>query len=72
MGAALGFGRIGSLSGVFIGAWILAQEWPSQRMFFVPLLPLALAAVATLILILPRHRHPARKRGGEILRYVVV
>lgn len=51
-GAALGFGRIGSISGVFIGAWILAQHWPSQRMFFVPLLPLALAALATFVLII--------------------
>lgn len=52
VGAALGVGRIGSLSGPLIGAYVLAQHWPSQRMFFVPLLPLAIAATATLILIL--------------------
>ncbi len=52
VGAALGIGRIGSLSGPLIGAWVLTQHWPSQRMFYVPLLPLALAAAATLILIL--------------------
>jgi AAHS family 4-hydroxybenzoate transporter-like MFS transporter len=51
-GAALGIGRIGSLSGPLVGAYVLAQHWPSQRMFFVPLLPLAIAALATLFLIL--------------------
>jgi AAHS family 4-hydroxybenzoate transporter-like MFS transporter len=51
-GAALGIGRIGSLSGPLVGAYVLAQSWPSQRAFFVPLLPLAIAAVAVLILIL--------------------
>jgi MFS transporter, AAHS family, 4-hydroxybenzoate transporter len=51
-GAALGIGRIGSLSGPLVGAYVLAQHWPSQRMFFVPLLPLAIAALATMFLIL--------------------
>lgn len=54
VGAALGLGRIGSLTGPLIGAYVLAQHWPSQRMFFVPLLPLAIAALATLALILRR------------------
>ncbi|MEJ0099586.1 MAG: MFS transporter [Pseudomonadota bacterium] len=52
VGAALGIGRIGSLSGPLVGGYILAQHWPSQNMFYVPLLPLAIAAVATLILML--------------------
>jgi AAHS family 4-hydroxybenzoate transporter-like MFS transporter len=51
VGAALGLGRIGSLSGPLVGAFVLSQHWPSQRMFFVPLLPVAIAAVATLVLI---------------------
>jgi MFS transporter, AAHS family, 4-hydroxybenzoate transporter len=51
-GAALGVGRIGSLCGPLIGAYVLSQDWPSQRTFFVPLLPLALAAAATCVLIL--------------------
>jgi AAHS family 4-hydroxybenzoate transporter-like MFS transporter len=54
VGAALGIGRIGSLSGPLMGGYILAQHWPSQNMFYVPLLPLAIAAVATLVLILRR------------------
>jgi AAHS family 4-hydroxybenzoate transporter-like MFS transporter len=52
VGAALGFGRIGSLSGPLIGGYVLAQHWPSHSMFYVPLLPLAVAAAATLLLIL--------------------
>jgi AAHS family 4-hydroxybenzoate transporter-like MFS transporter len=51
-GAALGIGRIGSLSGPLVGAYVLAQHWPSQRMFFVPLLPLAIAGLATMVLIM--------------------
>jgi len=50
-GAALGIGRIGSLSGPLLGGFVLAQHWPSQRMFYVPLLPLAIAAGAALLLI---------------------
>jgi MFS transporter, AAHS family, 4-hydroxybenzoate transporter len=51
-GAALGIGRIGSLSGPMVGAYVLDQHWPSQNQFFVPLLPLAIAGTATFILIL--------------------
>jgi MFS transporter, AAHS family, 4-hydroxybenzoate transporter len=61
-GAALGIGRIGSLSGPLVGAAVLAQHWPSQNMFYVPLLPLAIAALATLILIL---RGVDVRRGSE-------
>lgn len=50
-GTALGFGRVGSISGVFVGAWILSQ-WPGQTLFFVPLLPLTIALLATLVLIM--------------------
>jgi len=52
VGAALGVGRIGSLSGPVVGGFIVAQHWPTERMFFVPMLPLGIAALATLILIL--------------------
>jgi MFS transporter, AAHS family, 4-hydroxybenzoate transporter len=50
-GAALGVGRIGSLLGPVVGATILSQHWAPHRLFFVPLLPLSIAAVATFILI---------------------
>ncbi len=50
-GTALGIGRIGSLSGPLVGGFVMAQHWPSQRMFFVPLLPLSVALIATVILL---------------------
>lgn len=52
VGAALGIGRIGSLSGPVVGGYIVAQHWPNQQLFFVPMLPLAIAAIATFILLL--------------------
>jgi AAHS family 4-hydroxybenzoate transporter-like MFS transporter len=60
-GAALGIGRIGSLSGPMVGAYVLSQHWPSQNLFYVPLLPLAIAALATMFLIM---------RGVDIRRGV--
>ena len=54
VGAALGVGRIGSLCGPIVGGFIVAQHWPTERMFFVPMLPLGIAALATLILLLRR------------------
>jgi len=54
VGAALGVGRIGSLSGPIVGGFIVAQHWPTQQMFFVPMLPLGIATLATLILLLRR------------------
>ena len=50
-GAALGIGRIGSLSGPLVGGYVMAQHWPNERMFFVPLLPLAIALLALAILL---------------------
>lgn len=50
-GAALGVGRIGSLSGPLVGGYFLAQHLQTQHMFYVPLVPLSLAALATLVLI---------------------
>lgn len=60
-GAALGIGRIGSLSGPMVGAYVLGQHWPSQNLFYVPLLPLAIAALATMFLIM---------RGVDIRRSI--
>jgi MFS transporter, AAHS family, 4-hydroxybenzoate transporter len=62
-GTALGIGRIGSLSGPLVGAWVLDQHWPSQSLFFVPLLPLAIAAIAVLLLI--ARGVEIRNRGGS-------
>jgi AAHS family 4-hydroxybenzoate transporter-like MFS transporter len=63
VGAALGVGRIGSLSGPLVGSYFLAQHLQTQQMFFVPLVPLALAALATLLQIL-RHVDIRRESVG--------
>jgi AAHS family 4-hydroxybenzoate transporter-like MFS transporter len=54
VGAALGVGRIGSLSGPLVGGYFLAQHLQTQQMFYVPLVPLSLATLATLLLIARR------------------
>ncbi len=50
VGAALGLGRVGTLTAPLIGAYVLGLGVPVTTMFLVPLLPLAVAAVATLVL----------------------
>ena len=52
VGAALGVGRIGSLSGPLVGGYFMAQQLPIQQMFYVPMVPLTLAVLATAILLL--------------------
>lgn len=52
VGAALGIGRIGSLSGPLVGSYVMAQHMPIQQMFFVPMVPLTLAVLATAMLLL--------------------
>jgi AAHS family 4-hydroxybenzoate transporter-like MFS transporter len=51
VGAALGVGRIGSLSGPLVGGAVLAMHWPTEQMFYVPMLPLGVAALATAVLL---------------------
>ncbi|MEY4760802.1 MAG: hypothetical protein RLZZ200_658 [Pseudomonadota bacterium] len=52
VGAALGFGRVGSIAGPLVGGYVIGLGVPLQQMFYVPLLPLALAGLATLVLLL--------------------
>jgi AAHS family 4-hydroxybenzoate transporter-like MFS transporter len=52
VGAALGIGRVGSLAGPLIGGFVLNLGVPVQQMFYVPLVPLGLAALATGVLLL--------------------
>ena len=54
LGAALGLGRIGSLAGPLVGSYALNLGIPVQQMFYLPLVPLGVAALATLVLILRR------------------
>ena len=52
VGAALGLGRIGSLAGPLVGGMVLDSGVPVQQMFYVPVLPLGVAMIATLVLVL--------------------
>jgi AAHS family 4-hydroxybenzoate transporter-like MFS transporter len=52
VGSALGVGRIGSLSGPIVGGFFMAQQLPIQQMFYVPMVPLTLAVLATTVLLL--------------------
>jgi AAHS family 4-hydroxybenzoate transporter-like MFS transporter len=52
VGAALGLGRIGSLAGPLIGSYVISLDVPVQRMFYVPMVPLSLAVLATTVLLL--------------------
>lgn len=54
VGAALGIGRVGSLAGPLIGGYVLNLGVPVQQMFYVPLIPLGLAALATGVLLVRR------------------
>jgi AAHS family 4-hydroxybenzoate transporter-like MFS transporter len=63
VGAALGIGRIGSLSGPLVGSYFLEQHLQTQHMFYVPVAPLTVAALATLILIV--RRVDIRSDGGD-------
>ena len=61
VGAALGFGRIGSIAGPLVGGYVLGLGVPVQQMFYVPLLPLGIAMLATVVLMLRK----VDVRGGE-------
>lgn len=52
VGAALGFGRIGSIAGPLVGGYVLGLGVPVQQMFYVPMLPLGIAMLATVVLLL--------------------
>ena len=65
VGAALGVGRIGSLSGPLVGSYFLAQQLQIQHMFFVPMVPLGLAALATLLLLARRVDIRGQSHGGH-------
>jgi MFS transporter, AAHS family, 4-hydroxybenzoate transporter len=64
VGAALGVGRIGSLSGPIVGGLVIAQGWQTQHAFYVPMIPLAVAIAATLVLI--ARKVDIHKEGGRV------
>jgi AAHS family 4-hydroxybenzoate transporter-like MFS transporter len=52
VGAALSVGRIGSIIGPLVGGALIAAGIATQRMFFVPLLPLGLAILSASVLLM--------------------
>jgi AAHS family 4-hydroxybenzoate transporter-like MFS transporter len=62
VGAALGVGRVGSLSGPLVGSYFLGIGMPVQQMFYVPMVPLSIATLATLLLVL--RKVDIRNEGG--------
>lgn len=64
VGAALAVGRIGSIMGPLIGGAFIAAGVSTQHMFFLPLLPLGIAAAATALLLVKRV--DIRSEGGGL------
>ena len=56
--------RIGSVAGPLVGGYVLGLGVPVQQMFFVPLVPLAMAVLATLVLVL--RKVDVRNEGGGL------
>ncbi len=50
VGWANAIGRFGAISGPMIGGWLIGRHLPLQRLFLVPVAPLALGAVASFAL----------------------
>ena len=71
VGAALGVGRIGSLSGPLVGGYFLAQHLQTQHMFYVPLVPLSLAALAMVSLTDRMDHYPNELSGGQQQRVAI-
>jgi AAHS family 4-hydroxybenzoate transporter-like MFS transporter len=50
VGWANAIGRFGAISGPMIGGWLIGRHLPLQRLFLVPVAPMALGAVASFAL----------------------
>lgn len=50
VGWANAIGRFGAISGPMIGGWLIGRHLPLQRLFFVPVAPMALGAVGSFAL----------------------
>ena len=62
VGAALAVGRIGSIVGPLVGGAFIAAGLSTQHMFFLPLVPIGVAIVATTLLLI--RRVDIRTEGG--------
>jgi AAHS family 4-hydroxybenzoate transporter-like MFS transporter len=61
-GWAHALGRVGGISGPMIAAWLLGQHIPLHYLFFVPILPLAIGALAGAGL---NRFHPSGHRNSD-------
>jgi AAHS family 4-hydroxybenzoate transporter-like MFS transporter len=50
IGWANAIGRFGAISGPMIGGWLIGRHLPLQRLFLVPVAPMAVGAVASFAL----------------------
>jgi AAHS family 4-hydroxybenzoate transporter-like MFS transporter len=50
VGWANSIGRFGAISGPMIGGWLIARHLPLQRLFLVPVIPMAVGAAASFAL----------------------
>jgi MFS transporter, AAHS family, 4-hydroxybenzoate transporter len=50
VGWANAIGRFGAIAGPMIGGWLIGRHLPVQRLFFVPVAPMAVGAVASFVL----------------------
>jgi hypothetical protein len=50
VGWANAIGRFGAISGPMIGGWLIGRHLPLQRLFLVPVAPMALGAIASFAL----------------------
>lgn len=50
VGWANAIGRFGAIAGPMIGGWLIGQHLPLQRLFLVPVIPMAIGAAASFVL----------------------
>ena len=50
VGWANSIGRFGAIAGPMIGGWLIGRHLPLQRLFLVPVIPMAIGAVASFVL----------------------
>jgi AAHS family 4-hydroxybenzoate transporter-like MFS transporter len=65
VGWATGIGRIGSICGPILGAYLVSMHWPTAHILYAAMIPAWIAAVATaLLLVLPGPRRLLRSSFG--------
>jgi len=66
-GWAFGIGRLGGIGGPMLGAWLIAMQLSTSQLFLAPAVPLAIGAVACLVLVkLCRIRFQGDRLGDSV------